>query len=168
MNVRDTFRRFATRTSLAFGSPWAFSMALLLVVAWAVTGPYFHFSDAWQLVINTGTTIGTFLLVFVLQNTQIRDTKALNVKLDELLRAIDGARTGLVNVEQLPDEELDRLCSELERIGRMAGVHPLEDQVERAAAAIERKAERAAAAIESTGERAAAAIESAAKSVDAR
>ena len=120
--VRDSFRKFAARTSLAFGSPWAFACALVLVLVWAATGPYFHYSDAWQLVINTGTTIGTFLLVFVLQNTQIRDTKALNIKLDELLRAIDGARTGLVNVEQLPDEELDRLCSELERLGRIAGV----------------------------------------------
>lgn len=120
--VRDSFRRFATGTSLAFGSPWAFVCALLLVIAWAATGPYFHYSDGWQLVINTGTTIGTFLLVFVLQNTQIRDTKALNIKLDELLRAIDGARTGLVNVEKLPDEELDRLCRELERLGRLAGM----------------------------------------------
>ena len=120
--VRDSFRKFAARTALAFGSPWAFACALVLVLVWAATGPYFHYSDAWQLVINTGTTIGTFLLVFVLQNTQIRDTKALNIKLDELLRAIDGARTGLVNVEQLPDEELDRLCSELERLGRIAGV----------------------------------------------
>lgn len=120
--VRDSFRKFAAHTALAFGSPWAFACALVLVLVWAATGPYFHYSDAWQLVINTGTTIGTFLLVFVLQNTQIRDTKALNIKLDELLRAIDGARTGLVNVEKLPDEELDRLCSELERLGRIAGV----------------------------------------------
>ena len=137
MNLRDTFRRFATRTSLAFGSPWAFACALLLVVAWAATGPYFHYSDAWQLVINTGTTIGTFLLVFVLQNTQIRDTKALNLKLDELLRAIDGARTGLVNVEQLPDEELDRLCHELERLGRIAGVPSIESRTERAVATLQ-------------------------------
>ena len=149
--IRDAFRRFAARTALAFGSPWAFGCAVLIVLAWAVTGPYFNYSDAWQLVINTGTTIGTFLLVFVLQNTQIRDTKALNLKLDELLRAIDGARTGLVNVEKLPDDELDRLCHELERLGRIAGVP----------AAIEATADSAVAAISATTERAKAAVQSA-------
>ena len=147
--VRDAFRRFAARTALAFGSPWAFGCAVIIVLAWAVTGPYFHYSDAWQLVINTGTTIGTFLLVFVLQNTQIRDTKALNLKLDELLRAIDGARTGLVNVEKLPDEELDRLCHELERLGRIAGVPAIEATTDSAVAAIEATSERARAAVES-------------------
>ena len=120
--IRDSFRRFAAWTSLAFGSPWAFACAFLLVLGWAATGPYFQYSNAWQLVINTGTTIGTFLLVFVLQNTQIRDTKALNLKLDELLRAIDGARTGLVNVDSLPEEEIDRLYLELQRLGRRAGM----------------------------------------------
>jgi low affinity Fe/Cu permease len=95
-------------------------VAVPLVLAWAITGPYFQYSEAWQLVINTGTTIATFLLVFVLQNTQIRETKALTVKLDELLRAVDGARTSLVNVEDLPDEEIDQLCSELKRLGRIA------------------------------------------------
>jgi len=149
MVVRDAFRRFAARTALAFGSPWAFGLAVIVVIAWAVTGPYFHYSDAWQLVINTGTTIGTFLLVFVLQNTQIRDTKALNLKLDELLRAIDGARTGLVNVEQLPDDELDRLCRELERLGRIAGVPAIEATTDSAVAAIAATSERAIAAVES-------------------
>jgi len=149
MVVRDAFRRFAARTALAFGSPWAFGLAVIVVIAWAVTGPYFHYSDAWQLVINTGTTIGTFLLVFVLQNTQIRDTKALNLKLDELLRAIDGARTGLVNVEKLPDDELDRLCRELERLGRIAGVPAIEATTDSAVAAIAATSERAIAAVES-------------------
>ena len=147
--VRDAFRRFAAQTALAFGSPWAFGCAVLLVLAWAATGPYFHYSDAWQLVINTGTTIGTFLLVFVLQNTQIRDTKALNLKLDELLRALDGARTGLVNVEKLPDEELDRLCRELERLGRIAGVPAIEATTDSAVAAINATSDRAKAAVES-------------------
>jgi low affinity Fe/Cu permease len=147
--IRDAFRRFAARTALAFGSPWAFGCAVLIVLAWAVTGPYFNYSDAWQLVINTGTTIGTFLLVFVLQNTQIRDTKALNLKLDELLRAIDGARTGLVNVEKLPDDELDRLCHELERLGRIAGVPAIEATADSAVAAISATTERAKAAVES-------------------
>lgn len=117
--IRHAFRSFAANSALALGSPWAFALAVVLVLAWAVTGPYFQWSEAWQLVINTGTTIGTFLLVFVLQNTQIRDTKALNIKLDELLRAVDGARTRLVNVETLPDEEIDRLCAELQRLGRL-------------------------------------------------
>ena len=98
-NMQEAFRRFACATSAALGSAWAFWLAVLLVAAWAITGPYFHYSDGWQLVINTSTTIGTFLMVFLLQNTQIRETKAVNVKLDELLRAIDGARTGLVNVD---------------------------------------------------------------------
>jgi low affinity Fe/Cu permease len=122
--VSDTtgFRWFATRTSLGLGSPWAFLFAFLLVAAWAATGPYFAYCDAWQLVINTGTTIGTFLMVFVLQNTQTRDTRSLNLKLDELLRAIDGARTGLVNIDKLPDEEIERLCVELQRLGRIAGM----------------------------------------------
>jgi low affinity Fe/Cu permease len=118
--VKSGFRRFAVNAAVALGSPFAFVVAVLLVLAWAITGPYFQYSEAWQLVINTGTTIATFLLVFVLQNTQIRETKALTVKLDELLRAVDGARTSLVNVEDLPDEEIDRLCSELKRLGRIA------------------------------------------------
>ena len=117
--LRNAFRAFAVNCSLALGSPWAFAVAVLLILAWAATGPYFQWSDGWQLVINTGTTIGTFLLVFVLQNTQIRDTKAVNIKLDELLRAVDGARTRLVNVETLPDEEIDRLCEELRRLGKL-------------------------------------------------
>ena len=98
-----------------------------MVLAWAAAGPLFHDSDQWQLIINTGTTIGTFLLVFVLQNTQIRDTKALHLKLDELLRAIDGARTGLVNVDTLSDDELDRLYVELQRLGRKEGISAVID-----------------------------------------
>ena len=141
--IRDGFRRFAARTALAFGSPWAFACALLLVLGWAATGPYFHYSNGWQLVINTGTTIGTFLLIFVLQNTQIRDTKALNLKLDELLRAIDGARTGLVNVESLPEEEIDRLCRELQRLGRRAGVPEVADGAKPGATSLPATAERA-------------------------
>jgi len=123
--VRGAFRSLAARSALALGSPWAFAVAVGLVLTWAATGPYFAYSEAWQLVINTGTTIATFLLVFVLQNTQIRDTKALNLKLDELLRAVEGARTGLVNVENLSDEEVDALCSELQRIGKSEGLHGL-------------------------------------------
>ena len=86
---------------------------------WAVTGPTFHFSETWQMVINTGTTIVTFLMVFLLQNTQMRDSKALHLKLDELLRAVNDARTGLVGLEQLPDEKLSELAEELHELAQL-------------------------------------------------
>ena len=123
--MNNLFRHFASRIAAQLGSPWAFLLALALVVVWALTGPVFGYSDAWQLVINTSTTIATFLMVFLLQNTQNRDTHAMNIKLDELLRAIDGARTGLVNVNELSDEELDRLERELCALGRLAGMKSL-------------------------------------------
>ncbi|HEX2916225.1 MAG TPA: low affinity iron permease family protein, partial [Chloroflexia bacterium] len=90
--MKDFFRNFANKTSAAVGSPWAFIAALGLIIVWAVTGPLFGFSDTWQLVINTGTTIITFLMVFVIQNTQNRDGRAMQLKLDELIRAAKGAR----------------------------------------------------------------------------
>lgn len=105
----ELFRRFASRTSELTGSAGAFILAVAVLVIWAVSGPLFHFSDTWQLIINTGTTIVTFLMVFLIQNTQNRDAKAIHLKLDELLRAVEGARTGLVDLESLSDEELDRL-----------------------------------------------------------
>jgi low affinity Fe/Cu permease len=95
-------------------------LAFAAIIAWAVTGPLFHFSDTWQLVINTATTIITFLMVFVIQNTQNRDTRAIQLKLDELLRAVHGARTGLVALETLTDEELDELQKEFERVRKKA------------------------------------------------
>lgn len=98
------------------GSPWAFTLAALVVIGWAVMGPHFHYSNTWQLVINTGTTIVTFLMVFLIQNTQNRDTRALQLKLDELLRAVQGARNSLLNLESMSDEELDRLEKEFERL----------------------------------------------------
>jgi len=98
------------------GSAWAFGLALLTIIGWAVTGPVFHYSNTWQLVINTATTIVTFLMVFLIQNTQNRDTRAVHLKLDELLRAVQGARTSLVNLETLSDDELDRLQKEFERV----------------------------------------------------
>ncbi len=100
----------------AVGSPWAFILAASTVLVWAFVGPFFHYSDTWQLVINTGTTIITFLIVFLIQNTQNRDSRAVHLKLDELLRAVQGARTGLVNLENLTDEELDHLQREFERL----------------------------------------------------
>jgi low affinity Fe/Cu permease len=102
----------------ATGSPWAFLIAAASIVVWGLAGSMFHYSDTWQLVINTATTIITFLMVFLIQNTQNRDTKALHLKLDELLRGVGGARTSLVNLENLSDEELDRLQKQFEQIKR--------------------------------------------------
>lgn len=104
--VNDFFHKFAHTISNAVGSPVAFIAAVAIVAVWGITGPLFHFSDTWQLVINTGTTIITFLMVFVIQNTQNRDAKAIHLKLDELIRAMEGARTKLVDLEDLSDEEL--------------------------------------------------------------
>src|SRR4051812_10999331 len=116
---RTWFRKFAHCTSGAVGSPWAFAAAVLVVITWAITGPMFHFSDTWQLVINTGTTIVTFLMVFLIQNTQNRDARAMHLKLDELIRSIKGARNHLVDLEELSDEELDRLQKEFAHLRDM-------------------------------------------------
>jgi low affinity Fe/Cu permease len=114
--MKDVFHQFAAKTSAAAGSAWMFLAALLVIVIWAVSGPLFRFSDTWQLVINTGTTIITFLMVFLVQNTQNRDARALHLKLDELLRASRNARTGLVNLESLSDDQLDKLQRQFERL----------------------------------------------------
>jgi low affinity Fe/Cu permease len=114
--MKRLFRLFAQRTSEVLGSAWAFVAALLLLIGWAVSGPLFHFSDTWQLVINTSTTIITFLMVFLIQNTQNRDAKALHLKLDELIRAVNGARNSLVDLEDLSDEDLLRLQKEFQRL----------------------------------------------------
>jgi len=114
--MQDFFRKFANKASAVVGSAWAFIGAVLLIVIWGATGPLFHYSDTWQLVINTGTTIITFLMVFLIQNTQNRDAKAIHLKLDELIRGVKGARTGLVNLEDLSDEELERLQQEFKRL----------------------------------------------------
>ncbi|HTD66177.1 MAG TPA: low affinity iron permease family protein [Candidatus Limnocylindria bacterium] len=114
--AREKFRRFAHRTSQIVGSPWMFILACLVIIAWAVTGPIFHYSDTWQLVINTGTTIVTFLMVFLIQNTQNRDARAVHLKLDELIRAAKGARNQLVELEEMTDEDLDALHEEFHRV----------------------------------------------------
>ena len=111
--IAEKFRRFAHRVSFLAGSPWAFVLAVLAIVIWACLGPAFQFSDTWQLVINTGTTIVTFLMVFLIQNTQNRDSRALHLKLDELIRANSHARNRLIDLEELSDIELDKIHDEL-------------------------------------------------------
>ncbi len=105
----DTFGKFAATASTWLGSKWAFLGAMTVILVWAATGPIFHYSDTWQLVINTGTTIVTFLMVFLIQNTQNRDARAINLKLNELIRAIDAAGDQMMDIEKLSDEELDAL-----------------------------------------------------------
>ena len=110
--MNEAFRRFAQRTSVVLGTSYAFVAALLIVTLWAVSGPIFQFSTTWQLLINTGTTIMTFLMVFIIQNTQNRDNKAIHLKLDELIESISDARNELVDIEDATDDELDRLQKE--------------------------------------------------------
>lgn len=108
----DWFRGFAERAATALGKPAAFLIALGMVLLWAACGPYFHFSEPWQIVINTSTTIITFLMVFLLQNTQSRDSRAIHLKLNELVRAVADARNALVSVEDLPDARIEELKGE--------------------------------------------------------
>jgi low affinity Fe/Cu permease len=110
------FRKIAQRTAQLVGSTTAFIIAILIVVVWGLAGSYFHYSDTWQLIINTGTTILTFLMVFLIQNTQNRDSKAIHLKLDELLRATKGARNSFVELEELTDYELTMIQAEFEAI----------------------------------------------------
>jgi low affinity Fe/Cu permease len=112
----DAFRVFARKSSVILGSAWTFILALFIIAVCAVTGPAFHFSDTWQLVINTGTTIVTFLMVFIIQNTQNRDAKAVHLKLDEIIRAIKGARNELVDLEEMSEADLKRLEEEFKNL----------------------------------------------------
>jgi low affinity Fe/Cu permease len=114
------FSRFANWTARASGHPTAFAFAAAVIVAWLVTGPFFGFSDTWQLVINTGTTIVTFLMVFLIQNTQNRDGAALQLKLDELIRAMQGAHNALLDLEDLPEVELERFRARYRELAREA------------------------------------------------
>ena len=119
------FGAIARSTSNVLGSGRAFAVACVVVLAWALTGPLFRYSDTWQLVINTGTTIVTFLMVFLIQNTQNRDARAIHLKLDELIRSINAARNKLIDLENCSDEDLDRVQREFERLreqGRISGV----------------------------------------------
>lgn len=118
--IRDAFGVFARKMSAVLGSAWAFVCALLIIVVWAITGPTFHYSDTWQLIINTGTTIVTFLMVFLIQNTQNRDAKAVHLKLDELIRALGSARNKLVDLEDLSDDEMKKLEKEFAKLRKKA------------------------------------------------
>jgi low affinity Fe/Cu permease len=116
----QSFDRFAKVTAKTSGHPSTFGMALGVIVIWALTGPLFKFSDTWQLVINTGTTVVTFLMVFLIQNTQNRDSAALHLKIDELLRAVQGAHTALVSLEDLTEHELDLFKARYTALGHQA------------------------------------------------
>jgi low affinity Fe/Cu permease len=122
MSVTESFTRFAKATARTSGHPTTFGLAALVILVWAITGPIFKFSDTWQLVINTGTTIVTFLMVFLIQNTQNRDSVAMQIKLDELLRAVKGAQTAMADLEDLTEAELEafrRHYAELAAAARM-------------------------------------------------
>lgn len=114
--MNEYFRKFAHKISTATGSPWAFILAAAVIVVWLITGPLFNFSDTWQLVINTGTTVVTFLMVFLIQNTQNRDSIAVHLKLDELIRSIETARNTLVDLEDLPDEAIETVRKEFQEL----------------------------------------------------
>ena len=117
---KSRFTRFAKWTAHATGRPAAFIIAASVIIVWAITGPIFHFSDTWQLVINTGTTVVTFLMVFLIQCTQNRDSEATQVKLDELIRAIGNAKNELLDLEELEEEDLDKIRESYEEIARKA------------------------------------------------
>jgi low affinity Fe/Cu permease len=114
--MSDVFRKVAERAANAVGSPWAFVVAAVTIILWACTGPAFRYSDTWQLVINTGTTIVTFLMVFLIQNTQNREVRIVRLKLDELLRGVEGARTGFAELDKMSDQELEDAQKEFERL----------------------------------------------------
>jgi len=116
--LTDAFHNFAKQLAADVGSPWVFLAALLIVVVWSATGPLFKYSDTWQLVINTGTTIVTFLMVFLIQNTQNRDAKAIHLKLDELIRGVKGARNTLIDLEEMSEEELEDLQRQFVKLRR--------------------------------------------------
>lgn len=118
--LRDRFNHFARTISDAVGSVWAFLLALGTVAVWGLTGPLFGFSDTWQLVINTGTTIVTFIMVFLIQSTQNRDAKAVHLKLDELIRAVSEARNNLLDLEELPEEDLNQLAAQFAQLQKRA------------------------------------------------
>ncbi len=114
--MNEWFRKFSIVASKELGSSWMFTANIFLILIWLFSGPFFNYSDTWQLIVNTGTTVLTYLAVFLIQNTQNRDAKAIHLKLDELIRGVEGARTHLVDLENLTDDELDKLQKEFRRL----------------------------------------------------
>ncbi len=123
--MKEMFHKFSARVSSAAGSSYTFSIAMLIVILWAVTGPFFGYSNTWQLVINTGTTVVTFLMVFLVQNTQNRDSKAMQLKLDELIRASKSARDAFVGLEDLNDDELAALDQDFKKLHDAQSASPV-------------------------------------------
>jgi low affinity Fe/Cu permease len=119
--MNQIFRKFSVAAANALGSSWMFIGNVLLIVIWLAAGPFYHYSDTWQLLVNTATTVFTYLAVFLIQNTQNRDATAIHLKLDELIKGVGGARTHLVNLENLSDEELRNLQEEFKRIAKKPG-----------------------------------------------
>jgi low affinity Fe/Cu permease len=117
-----SFRLCAQYLARAIGSPWAFFAAFMTTAAWAISGPVLHFSDTWQLIINTATSVLTFLMIFILQYSQNRDTRAIHVKLDKIIRGMHGANSSVVSIEDLSDEDLDKLQNQLERVRSVTNV----------------------------------------------
>src|SRR6266852_2003370 len=140
--MREFFTAFARKTALTVGAYWAFLSALLLVAAWAITGPLFHYSDTWQLVINTATTIITFLMVFLIQNTQNRDGKAMQLKLNELISAVKEAHNDMIDIESLSDAQLEQIAQRYEYAKRTATCDQPAEPLERAASASTSRHER--------------------------
>lgn len=129
--MNEHFRKFAHWISEITGSSWAFILAALCIVVWIFTGPFFKFSDTWQLVINTGTTIITFLMVFLIQNTQNRDSKAIQLKLDELIRAVGGASNSMIDIEELSDKQLQQLQQTFRQMHDAAGTEGISDAIQK-------------------------------------
>ena len=127
MRPASRFGRLARLTAHAMGQPAAFGTALAIIILWAISGPIFGFSDTWQLIINTGTTIITFLMVFIIQNTQNRDAEAMHIKLDELIRAMDQAQNALLNLEELEEDDLERIRADYLRLAERARVELRDD-----------------------------------------
>jgi low affinity Fe/Cu permease len=131
--VNELFRKFSAKISRLVGTGWAFIIAVAIIIIWVMTGPIFHYSDTWQLIINTGTTIITFLMVFLIQNTQNRDAKAIHLKLDELIHGLKGPHTGFVDLEEMSDEELEELETTFRKLRTSKGLSVKEfaEEIER-------------------------------------
>jgi low affinity Fe/Cu permease len=125
MTLNQRFRKFSVAAAEALGSPWLFVANVFLILLWLASGPVFHYSDTWQLLVNTATTVITYLAVFLIQNTQNRDAKAVHLKLDELISTVEGARNRLVNLQNLSDDELQELQDQFQRLRRRASESPV-------------------------------------------